>query len=156
MNAATESHAMRWLRQAVKRLPGLITMALMATVVAGITGSTVVIMSMMIHGGHAWLYLPLMVFTSAWIGMIIAAPLTACLPLLMLLLERHPVLLRRLLPLGGLLAGALHIAAYNRPFSLPDNMVDGTMFGAGAVAGLVTGLFCRLFITDPGHNASPS
>lgn len=146
MSASPEFRFIGTLKHAARRLPNLLVMAVLATVVAGLVGSTVVVLALVVHGKLNVIYLPLTVVATGWLGMVIAAPLTACLPLLALLLEKHTPWLRRLLPVGGCIAGALRISMENHPLTLPDNEIDATLLLASATAGLSAGFFCRWFL----------
>lgn len=146
MSATTELRLSARLKNAARRLPNLVVMAVMATVIAGLVGSTVVVLSLVVHGKLSVIYLPLSVVATSWLGMVIAAPLTACLPLLALLPEKYMPWLRSLMPIGGCIAGALRVSMERHPFALPDNAIDAALLLASATAGLAAGFFCRWFL----------
>lgn len=155
MSATPDSRFSARLKHAARRLPNLVVMAVLASVVAGLVGSTVVTLALVVHGLLEVIYLPLTVVATGWLGMVVALPLTACLPLLALLPERHMPWLRRLLPLGGCITGALRISMENHPYALPDNATDATLLLAAATAGLAAGFFCRWFLTPPPGHSPP-
>jgi hypothetical protein len=133
--------------QNVLEVSGFLALGALATLIAGLTGTAIVMVALGPLTLFALMFLPLyypIMLDALLFAMLLAAPVTFGLfPLITYLLRDRPVLVQFVVPMIGFVAGGTIIPVWSASGLLGPNAVPApeVLIGIGMVSGLVAGAF---------------